>query len=407
MPFSFFFLIDMVRVPSIIKYVVDFAWLCLILMIILNRRNGHSRQTKIFSATVGVFFLLSVFGMALNYQSILYYLWGLRINIRFYVFFFACIFFLKESNVENYLDFFDKIFWINIPVVMIQYLLMGKVQDHLGGIFGVEKGCNAYTNIFMIIVVTRSILRYMNHQEPIKRCLLKCVVALGIAILSELKVFFVELLVVVSLAVLISRFTFRKLWIVLAIAVGTIVAVELLSILFPYFDGWFSLDGIWKIISSSSGYTSSNDMNRISAIPIAWNRFLNTWPKRLLGLGLGNCEHSTFSFLTTPFYHRYRQLHYMWFSSAMLFLEMGLTGLAVYILFFVQVFVCARRVEKNGMSDRVNCQLAQIIAIIAIVQVFYNSSLRMEAGFMVYFVLALPFVSNRSVQVVRNIGLRN
>ena len=40
--------------------------------------------------------------------------------------------------------------------------------------------------------------------------------------------------------------------------------------------------------------------------------------------------------------------------------------------------------------------MGMIMAIISVIMFFYNSSLHIESGYMVYFILALAFVSNTS-----------
>ena len=139
----------------------------------------------------------------------------------------------------------------------------------------------------------------------------------------------------------------------------------------------------------------SNDMNRLTAFSISLNRFLLKGSEKLFGLGLGNCDYSTaFTFLATPFYLQNRLLHYTWFSSAFLLLETGIVGLCLYLLFFVAVFINAGKRGRTGKANIVYCQMAQIMSIIGCLMVIYNSSLRIEAAYMLFFVLAVPFVNN-------------
>lgn len=392
MPFFFFLLMDVMHFPPIVKYVVDIGWLFLLFALLRKQRNLPNVQSIRLFQIAGAFFALTLVGFLFNYISGFYYLWGMRNNVRFFVFFFACICFLNERSVENYLTFFDKVFWINVPVVLYQYFVMGKEQDHLGGIFGVGKGCNGYANIFLLIIVTYSILRYIYAKEKLILCLLKCAVAMVIAALSELKMFYIELVLVVVLAMLLTRFSFRKLWITIAIALGILAGIRLLIYIFPMYDDWFTLERIWESATSKSGYTSSNDINRMTAISFALNRFLPTKIDKLFGLGLGNCDFASFDFLISPFYRQYGRLNYAWFSSAFLILETGLIGLTIYCAFFAYLYFAAGKRSKEKKAPAVYCQMGQILSAICLVLVFYNGSLRTEAAFMMYFVLSLPFL---------------
>lgn len=394
MPFCFFLLLNLLRLPDLVKYMVDLAWFFLLLAMVFNHitlPNSHTRHLLI---VTGIFFGLSVFAYLLNYQSLIYYFWGLRNNIRFFVFFFACILFVRERSIGNYLRFFDSLFWINFVAVLYQYFVLGQSQDNLGGLFGMEKGCNGYMNIFLMIVATRSILSYMNHQERMFWCLIKLSAALLVAIFSELKIFIVELIIIVALAAVITKFSTRKLGIILVVMVGVLAAGRLIAILFPVFSEWFSIERMWRNVTSSKGYTASGDMNRFTAVSVVLTHFLPYWWNKLFGLGLGNCDYAGFSFLMTPFYRTYGRMNYTWFSSAFLILETGIVGLVLYCLFFVFIFLGASKMEKEKPARQLQCQMARVLSIMCLLLVVYNASLRTEAGYMMFFVLALPFLKD-------------
>lgn len=396
MPFAFAFLMEFLRFPAAVKYMLDAAWLLLVIGLLRKRKNLPNTQSRALAVITVVFFGMTLIGFLLHLQSPLYYLWGMRNNVRFFVFFFSCISFLREDSLENYLHFLDRIFWINIPVVLFQYFILGKNGDYLGGVFGVQKGCNAYMNIFLMLVMTRTLLLFMNRRENLKRCLTKCAVAFIVAALSELKMFFLEAIVIVFLAAAMTRFSLRKLWIILGVSLGMAVAIRMIYILFPVFENWFRLESIWESAITKRGYTSSNDMNRLTAVSIALARFLPSLPDKLFGLGLGNCDYASFSFLVTPFYRAYGYLNYAWFSSSFLVLETGLLGLSIYIAFFAVLYFGANKREKFRQSDVVYCQTAKIMAVMCLVLIVYNNSLRMESAYMLFFVLALPFVKHRA-----------
>lgn len=398
MPFMFFLLINLLGLPSLVKYMVDIGWLCLLFLMLMYKGGFPNVQAKTLAKTAGFFFLMTLVGFLLNYQSIFYYLWGLRNNARFFVFFFACILFIRERSVEYYLRFFDVLFWINLPIVIYQYLTMDLAGDFLGGIFGTEKGCNAYMNIFLMVVIAKSMLCYMSRSEKLTVCLLKCAAALLIAILSELKMFILELILIVALASLFTEFSVRKLWIIIAVAAGALFAGRAIAVLFPDFSEWFSLENIFESASAETGYTGQNDLNRLTGAAIALNRFLTSLLDKIFGLGLGNCDYAAFDFLTSPFYLSYGSLNYVWFSSTFLILETGLLGFGLYILFFVVVFFTANKREKTEQGNVLYCRLAKIMALMCLALILYNSSLRSECAFMMYFILALPFIRREQPQ---------
>ena len=393
LPFAFFVLMDLLHFPSLVKYTIDVAWVLLFMILLLNRISFEEVQTAKVVRVIAVFLLVTIVGFVLEYQSILYYLWGLRNNMRFFVFFIACVLVFDHDDADSCMGLMDKLFGINFIATLYQYFGMNISGDFLGGIFGVEKGCNAYTNIFLAIIAAWHILRYMSREEQMKECIVYCMLSLLIAALAELKMFFIEFAVIVVLASLLTRFSVRKVWIFFGAALCLFIGIKIVEIVFPEFANWFTLGSIYETAVSVKGYTYRNDMNRLTAISISWNDFLNTWPRKLFGLGLGNCDYASgFDFLTTPFYRKNRLLHYTWFSSAFMILETGLIGLLVYGYFFVRVFMASHAVEKRGVPRGIYCQMAMIMSVMSLILIIYNSSMRMECAYMVYFVLAMPFM---------------
>lgn len=395
MPFLLPFFLELLHLPSMMKYTLDVAWFLLLLYISVNRMRLPNIQANTLAKIIVCFFLVTIVGFLRNYQSVMYYLWGFRNNFRFYVFFLACIFFLSQQSAEKCLKFFDAMFWVNFLLVLLQYFVLHKAQDFLGGIFGTSVGCNAMMNIFLVIVITKSIMYFIARKETLGMCLLKCGVALIAAVFAELKVFFIELLLIIFMALFLTKFSFRKFGMVILCCIGVVVGAQMVAAIFPAFKGWFSIDRILDIISSDRGYTNDNDINRLTAVSFVANNFLPTFWDKMLGLGLGNCDHASFSFLTTAFYRAYQSTNYVWFSSAFLFLETGFVGLTTYISFFAALFVGVHKLEKSFKANLLYCQMAKITAVLSVVMIIYNSAMRTEAGYMMYFVLALPFIKNQ------------
>ena len=393
--FCFGLFLDLLHLPDAFKYLVDIVWIGLLATIIINHfRMPNTEAMKMLTAVLG-FWLITLVGLILNGVNPLHYLWGFRNNFRFFVYFFACCMFLKLETATEVLDVFDKLFYLNFVVSLVQFFVLGKKMDYLGGIFGTGVGCNGKTTIFFSIILARSILRYVNGKETLKECLLKCGLALFVAALAELKFFFVLFVFIVAMAMVITRTSIKKLWIIFAAGIGTYAGIILLVAIFPEFQKFFSIGRMLETALSSSGYTGKGDLNRLTAIPIIWSRFLESWPERLFGLGLGSCDTSSFSFLNSAFYEKFGYLRYNWFSSAFMFLETGIFGSVAYLFFFGLIYLYARRREKSGEGMQEACQLASVLAPACILLIIYNASMRVEEAYMMYFVLALPFINKK------------
>lgn len=383
---------ELLRLPWAIRYLVDVAW-CMLVVLMLRFSNRVSlRGTEKQFATVLLFLTATLLVYIVQYQSALYYLWGFRNNFRFYAAFFAFAAFMSRKEADSYLNLFDKLFWLNVLVSLVQFFALGKEGDFLGGIFGTEKGGNAYTNIFFLIVITRSILRYLEKSESGASCARKCIAALFVAALAELKFFFVEFLLVMGLAVLLTSFSWRKFWIIFGGTAAVLVGAAFLTMLFPSFAGWFSVRWFVENALSDKGYTSAGDLNRLNAIPAINRLWLKTGWERIFGLGLGNCDTSNFALLNTPFYLKNKDMHYTWLSHGFMHLECGYLGLLFYFGFFGLCYVTAAKEQKRSDANLLHCRMARIMAVCCVLIAVYNSSLRTEAAYMAYFVLALPYL---------------
>ena len=391
-PFLFAIFEQLFHIPNLQRYLIDICWVILFFRMFLSKNCNIGNQSKFLKKWIICFLIFTAVIYLFQYQSILYYIWGVRNNFRFYIFFFGCIAYLKIENVDSYLELFDKIFYINVIISLFQYFILGIRQDFLGGIFGVEAGCNGYLNIFQVIIISKSIIYYLNKKETLAKCITKCSMALVISAFAELKFFFVEFIIIVILAILVTKFTWRKIAIIIVTIIGVSLGISLLIHIFPNFKEVMSIQGLLESASSDKGYTASGDMNRLTFIQVSNKLFLKSYIIRIFGLGLGNCDHSTFDFLSTPFYKAYNLLHYDWLSTAYIYLEMGIIGLIFFLGFFVIIYlVIASRIKENSINIEY-AQLAQIISVMCIIIAIYNSTLRTEAAYMLYFILAIPFL---------------
>ena len=387
-PFLFGLLNEVLNLPWAIRYLLDVAWGLLVVYLVRSKGKGPS-------LLVGWILLFGVYTLAVyvvQFQSPSYYLWGFRNNFRFYAVFLSMAAFGHQEDIVDAWNLFDKLFWLNILASSYQFFVLGLSGDHLGGLFSTEAGGNGYTNMFFLIVTTKSVVFCLDKREKLSSCMLRCGTALVVAAMAELKFFFVEFLLVVSMALVLTKFTWRKF----AIVAGSIGAVALglwlLEMQFPESMGWFSVKRILDSALSKDGYTAAGDLNRLNAIPRINDLWLKNGWLRMFGLGLGNCDTAQFAFLNTPFYERYGHMHYLWRSYAAVYLEMGWMGLLFYWGFFLLVFVGASKIEKRS-NDLVKsyCKISKIIAVMCVLISLYNASLRTEAGFIAYVVMAMPF----------------
>lgn len=365
----------------------------LLVLVLKDRRRllEHCPQVKWLVLSVGLFFLSTLAGQLRNFHP-LYYLSGLNNSIPYFAFFFACILYVPKESCNGLFRILDGLFWLNFVVSMYQLLVLGLKWDYLGGIFGVTIGCSSCSNNLLTLVVTISVVRYLNHQEKGWVCLLKCATSLLIAALAELKMFMLMFAAIVILGVLMTKFSRQKLYLLIGGAIGVFLAAQLLFFIFPGWRSFFTLDKIIQYSTNESGYMGIGDYNRLTAIPRVWTDFLNSGYLKVFGLGMGNCDYGFTDALTPAFYFDNYNLHYMLFTSCFILMETGLVGILLYMAFYPLVFLLAHYLERNGKANPVFCQISKIMVLYSLVLFLYDSSLRTEDTYLIFFSLVLPFL---------------
>lgn len=385
------FLTELLPIPDAIKFLCDGFLVLLLLKLFSQRFTKIDNYSMPFVVIVGLFFFITLVGYLFNYQSVFYYLWGLRNNIRMFVAFFAFAYLADWEDAKGWIKALDVLFVINFAVVIFQYF-SGYGQDYIGGIFGTSKGCNGSLLIFLCIVFAKTILSFMRGEEKMRKCIFVSVASLLVSTLSELKMFFILFILILFMASFMTAHSIKK---TLFFAFGAVLVVlfsTLLTVLYKDFTDFLSFDSLIKALTDT-GYATDEDIGRFTALPVISQRFLPGFFRKLFGLGLGNCDSSSLSIFNTPFFKSHQTVHYSYFSYAFLFLETGFVGLALYASFFVASFFVSRKLKKLEMADEFACQMSIILSVISLILLVYNSSLRMEIGFMLFFVLALPIIS--------------
>lgn len=399
--FSLFyrFLCDYLGVPSAARFLIDFILIFLLFVAIVNKKKINSVQKKIIQFLC-VFFLYSFITYLLNYQSSIYLLYGFFFQYRYYLFFVLCIIFFNEKDVEHCLKGIDVLFYLNTIFVFIQYFEYGLFGDYLGGIFGYEQGCNAYLNSFLVVVLVIEGFNYLNKHGKLSSIILKLFISLSIAAIAELKIFFIEFIILMLFAIFFTGFSWKKVLISVLAVVGLISGYAVFSGMYSYAGDFLNID-TWIKLSTSSGYSSgysgTGEVNRLTFISVINDRILTTPFQRMLGLGLGNCSFSGSAIFNTPFYKLYSSLRYEWFTSSHLYLEQGYIGIFLFLGFFVNVIYWAQRLKKNLKERNIVCYYAQTISIIAFILFIYNNSLTSESGFLLYFMVSLPFIKMKTI----------
>ena len=390
------FLRDVLQFPSAISYFTDAS---LVFLVVQSFHNNP--KLRIYKDAlpqfiiVGLIVFFMFLGAIINWVEPLLFIWGLRNNLRFFIFFFICVNLLDLSDVDNFLEIFKKFYWANLGMCMIQHYVFGLKGDLLGGFFGIAGGCNAYLNVFICIVCAVTTADFLSGKMKAWKLGLYFAVALYLSILAELKVFWFEMLLMIISAVILTKPSAKTVSITLVCAIGLVVGIGALAVYDPKTFGLlFDVDAL-EVYLGGGGYTNSGDLNRFTAIgQISKQFFGGSIFLTLFGFGLGGCEYSQFSFLQSDFAMQYGELNYRWFTHAWVYLEQGAVGLILLVVFFVSLLIYA--CKKAGSVNKYYMVIAITFLPTCILGLLYNTAVQIECCYIMALVCAIPYIANKS-----------
>lgn len=307
--------------------------------------------------------------------------------------------------------FLKKLFYLNVILATLEFL-MGYSGDNIGGSFGTASGCNGSLNFLLVIISCVYITEYLEKNVELSKMSIALLCCLYLTAISELKVFFFELPVIIVIAMINAKFSFRKIVLTVLGTIGIILGVSLMG---RFFDGsgfdFFSSNKIAEYMGDR-GYTGAGDLSRFNAIPKVTKLFFSADRTKLFfGFGLGNCSYSSFEALTSDFFRRYEWLHYHWFADSMIYLETGLIGLIIFESFFVSSFFSCRKLSGSCTRDREEKasipKMVSIFSVCCLISSVYNIALLVESGYLAYLVLTLPLIIEKKSPNIGNVGMEN
>lgn len=392
------FLIAPLGLPSLLNYVTDIVTLMLLVVIIKNTLKIF-KKIRYMSAIfcIGLFSLVVVLGALYNGVPPTLFVWAIRNTFRFFVFFVACIVILEPEDVSRIFSMLYAFQYLNIVLCLYEYFILGYKQDYLGGLFGVEKGCNGGLNLYFCLLVIYGISGYLSKKVNLYRLTFIVASTLLLSALAELKFFYVEFVIIVAMCLFLAKPTVKLFFLILASLVFLQIALMILEKIFPeQYAVLMDFNELMKYFSSTEGgykISRGQAFSRINQLFFHDDLMLN-----LFGFGFGNCEMS--QFFTSDFFLAYEGYHYRAFAHAMIFLETGFIGLTTYILFYVDCIRYSLANLKILSKHRDHIIIVIVLSFIMVINLWYNMALRIEYAYMLYFVLAIVAIDRKTEKSV-------
>lgn len=388
-------------VPQIhpVYYLVDLLNTILFVGMIKKRLREKQRNSYLdfFYFLILLYIILAVIGAIVNYSNIMLHLWSFRNYFTTLLFFVECVSFEHTYKI----DFLNKLTWINFMICLIEVLL-GYRQDWLGGLYGVSGGqVNGALNILLIIICTRFIVQYINKEISVLNILSVGVTSLMVATFAELKIFYVEVVVIFVLASLVTKFSLKKIVLIISGTIGILVAIRYIFLIFPDIDKkMFTISYMWNYLTNPGGYVGqfahdAGDVNRLAF----WDKCVALFQNKvelLFGFGIGNCDQIELLGLKSYIYMQHGGLHYYMFPLPMILLQQGVIGMLLYILLFVALFFAVlKKYKSNDYISKSQMQMTLILCVMAFIITIYDTSLLGKGGYLFFYIISLPFINHR------------
>lgn len=393
--------IQLFGAPHSIEYVLD-GLLIFLLYEIFKKNKFKLMIVQYPIICQGIMLIIGVMVSIANHNSWPCIMWSLRNLGRFIVFFGGCTVFLEHEDYLRIFKILEWVFFLNFFMIIYEYFVLGMADDDLGGVFGATQTTNGDLNVFLLVMTVYFMVMWAKKSISFFKLSVVLLIDTFIAVLSELKFVFFEMVLIFLLVYAISQLTVYKRtvslkWIVLILVLLVVGwgGISMLGKIYPHWNGFFSVDKIMTEITREGGYTNKGDINRITFFSTINKSVFTDVILRIEGIGLGGAEFSgRNSIFLSEFYKQYEYLHYYYFSLSWMYIECGLIGVLLYLLSFILM-------ATKGVNKLYNMRLdsdwefelmAVVTAFMAILLLVYNQSMRLSSAYLVYFVIAYIFI---------------
>ncbi|CZQ96549.1 Hypothetical protein Tpal_2022 [Trichococcus palustris] len=398
-------LIYWMQMPRVLLYIGDVInfFVFLLALVSYNKISVKRFHAEKILLLMLLFSFVGILSAIINQISVITLIWGIRSQLRFFAFFFSCIVFLKMKDVNIVLNVVKLLFWISLPLTIIEayfvtYPAGTIIGDMVGGFYYNFSGSNLPLNAILLVEVTGVTIKYFTKNIKISTFLLTCAAAMVMATMAELKVYFIEFAVIIILCAIWSKVLLKG---VITIALSFVIII-VTATMFTTFNGngsssyneVMTVQGFIEYATRDSGYDGVGDLNRLTGIrTLRENLFRDSAITRAIGIGMGGGEYT--NFFVSDFYKQYNWLHYQWFQAIWTYVETGTVGIVVFVMIF---FVAFRKSRKDTMDFSIS-NFVSVMIIEMVVLFFYNTSLRAEtAGFLLYLIIAIPYIYEKEQQ---------
>ena len=381
-----------------VTYVFD---LVNITLLIFNAKkiSGFFREHNGYGLLLICYCLLAIVSGMGGGVSPLCIAWELISQLRIPLFIMLASAFWTIDDLKSVLRFLYRIQPLNAIFAFAQYFVFNLTGDCCGGLFGTNAGSNMLLNMYLVFVSAIGCCGYLSGARPRRGALSLAstlVASFFVATLAEIKFFYFEAVVIIFIAVLLGKKNARLATAIALFAAACLVGLSALAVYFP--DSYEMLFDTRQMMSYDDGSnvaTSGYGISRFGAIAQIDELFFHgDVLDQIVGYGFGSATMSSIEQFCSPFYWTYGWLRYYYSQIAMLYLQNGYVGLTFYFALMLMPCLVAvrKRKELEALGNRFWLVFTVAVALLFVMNCFYNASSRSYAALLWAVCLAAPFV---------------
>lgn len=325
--------------------------------------------------------------------------WELISQLRIPLFIVLVSAFWTIGDLELVLHF---LFWIqplNAVFAFVEYFVFNLTGDSCGGLFGIDAGSNMLLNMYLVIVSAIACCGYLSGVRSRQGALSLAstlVCSFLIATLAEIKFFYFEAAVIIFIAVLLGKKSAKMATAIVLFIAACLIGLSALAVYFPdSYDMLFDTNQMRSYDDGSNVATSGYGISRFGVISQIDELFFHgNALDQVVGYGFGSATMSSIEQFCSPFYWSYGWLRYYYSQIAMLYLQNGYVGLTMYFALMLMPCLIAvlKRKELESIDGRFWLDFTFAIAVLFVMNCFYNASSRSYAALLWAVCLAAPFL---------------
>lgn len=384
----------------IFKYLPDLISLIILIKVLLKVFKKEVKITDKYIVIFIILLIINIIAFIINDQSLIVFIVGLRNYYIFYISFLGYLYLdLTKNDVRVIIKSIIIFSFIQIPITVVQYFYFRTAdvdlfQDYVAGTFG--ERMNGDLGFLILIVISLYISSYLVGKIKAKNLL--PLILFGIpVILGEIKIV-ILILPVILVVLFLSRISKKGIK-VLCFSIATI-AIVFVGLIFKYpeFRNLFDVKYIeyYAYELNYGGYQT----NRFSAPVYVQNNLLDTIPKELFGIGVGNGSDNGPEILNSKFFNENSTLGTNLFFSSIFLLENGWIGLSMFLVLmsFIIYKIFALKNKVKSQDDEIFVIASRGAIIVLLVSFLYSLSIfNLTFGYLLFFILAINIRISRIV----------